>query len=124
MWADASYHPRIDTPHVVTDGQCLLTTAAAGTVRATASSRPLVAVWRTIVAALDADVSLLVTRDKLRRLPAHKSLELALQARNSNGDLVTEIGWRANRLADAIARRCTHTLAAPRAAAKRPQLAA
>ena len=86
-----------DTSHVVIECKFLLTTAAVGTVRATAASRLLATIWCTIAAALDAEVSLLVTSDKLRWIPAHKSCEPALQARNSNGDLVTEIEWRARR---------------------------
>lgn len=42
----------IDTPYVFTDGKCLLISAAAGTVLATAVSLPLAAVGCTIAAAL------------------------------------------------------------------------
>ena len=102
------------TPRVVTDCKSLLTTAAAGAVRATAASRPLAGVWSIIAACVDGDLAQLVARKLLRWIPAHKSLARAGTLCASDGEFVTECEWRANRLADIIARTCALRLVVPR----------
>ena len=112
------------TPHVTTDCQSLLTTAAAGAARATAASRPLAAIWGAISTNVDDGLPALVERNLLTWMPAHKSLPQALKARKSDGNLVTLIDWRANRLADAVARRCAYGSAVPRHTARQLKHAA
>ena len=50
----------------------------------------------------------------LRWIPAHRSLAQAGTLCASDGEFVTECEWRANRLADAIARTCALRLVVPR----------
>jgi hypothetical protein len=112
------------TPRTVTDCKSLLATATGGSVRATAASKPLAGVWSVIAACLDGDIGRLVTDGLLRWLPAHRSCAQATRLRASDGELVTVCEWRANRLADAIARSCARRSAVPRPVAARLQLAA
>jgi hypothetical protein len=57
-------------------------------------------------------------------MPAHKSRAQATRSHASNGALVTVDEWRANRLADVVARGCARRSAIPRPASARVQLAA
>ena len=108
------------TPHVSTDCKSLLTTASAGTFRATAAARPLASAWGTVAA------STLIASGKLQWTPAHKSRHAAERLRASDGQLASTYEVRSSHLAGAIARRCARArgLAAPRGVAERLKLAA
>jgi hypothetical protein len=112
------------TPRVVTDCRSLLTTADAGSARATAASKTLAGIWTIVVACLDGDLTRLIAEGLLRWMPAHKSCAQAVRQRASDGELVTVGEWRANRFADAIARSCAYRSAVPRPTAGRLQFAA
>jgi hypothetical protein len=114
----------VHTPRVVTDCKSLLTTATAGAVRATSASCPLAGVWGVVAICVDGDLARLVALKLLRWMPAHKSLAKAVALRASDGELVTNLEWRANRLADAIARTCALRLAVPRPVTARLRVAA
>ena len=106
----------VAAPKVTTDCKSLVTIAATGTLRATAASAPLAGIWSAIAAAFGRDLCGLVDDGLLTWMPAHLSASTAVQARASDGSEVTYTAWRANRLADAIARRiATRMLADPKA---------
>ena len=94
----------IQPPCIVTDCQSILTAAAAGSASAAAPDRVLGHLWGRIAVLLDADVSLLVTPDHLIWMPAHGAATSISQALRSDGNHVTALDWRANRLADALAK--------------------
>ena len=89
---------------IITDCLALVTVAQGGIVAASAASRPLAGVWSLIGAALDGDTVDLVQSKKLIWMPAHTSLANASSCKKSDGTPVTELDWRANRLADAVAK--------------------
>ena len=91
-------------PTVVTDCRALLTTATAGTARATDPRRLYAHVWRQITVALGVDVADLAASGRLCWMPAHGAAHTVGVARRSDGGVVTALDWRANRLADALAK--------------------
>ena len=92
------------TPNIRTDCQSLLTTALAGTTRATSGSKVLARIWRDIADILDEDISVLVRDGKLVWQPGHCSRASVGQAKLSNGARVSPADWRANRLVDRLAK--------------------
>ena len=78
--------------------------SAAVRARAVDADRPLARVWTMIAAALDGDVSLLASGRALIWMPAHGPVSSIGHALKSDGQEVTAIDWRANRLADALAK--------------------
>ena len=90
-------------PWILTDCQSLVTTACGGTPRALAASQPLARIWASICGALDGKPKDLVTCGKLRWIPAHLSADhIGTELRG--GKRFTTVDWRANRLADALAK--------------------
>ena len=82
----------------------LLSTALAGNSRATSPSKVLGRIWCDIAHILDEDVSSLVLSGKLVWLPAHCARTNVGQSKLSNGQRMTAIDWRANRLVDQLAK--------------------
>ena len=80
----------------------LLNTAAAEAEAATAARRPIARIWRAIVEMLDGDLRNL--RGNLVWMCAHTSSDMIWQRQKSNGLLVTAPEWRANQLADKLAK--------------------
>ena len=66
----------------------------------------------------------LADSDCLVWMPAHKTIRAVGEVKLSDGSRMTLIDWRANRLADAIARRCAHLSAVPSPVAAMLRLAA
>jgi hypothetical protein len=91
-------------PMTKTDCMSLLSTAVAGSARATHHSRPLARVWRAIDELLGGDISTLVRESLLVWMPAHQSLLMVGVTKLSSGGRLTVIDWRANRLVDALAK--------------------
>jgi hypothetical protein len=91
------------TPKMVTDCKSLLSTAAAGRKRATGHRQVLARIWTGIASALDDDTRSLVDDQKLRWIPAHLG-ESAIGRELEGGRTFTATDWRANRLADALAK--------------------
>ena len=89
-------------PNVLTDCLSLLVTLRGGFNRAVAAHRPLAGMFNCIRAIVDDDLQRLL--GALGWMPAHKAMRAALSARKSDGTLVRECEWRANRLADAAAK--------------------
>jgi hypothetical protein len=92
------------TPIVITDCLSLLATAQGGLARATASRCTMAGVWTLIGAALDGDLAASVEQGKLLWMPSHLAHATAAAARKSDGSPVSVLDWRANRLADAVAK--------------------
>ena len=102
-------------PSIRTDCQALLTTALAGTASATHHDRPLARIWLRIAHIVGDDLASLVTSGKLVWMPAHKSLSAIGVATKSDGQCLTSIDWRANRLVDGLAKAAASSLSAPSA---------
>jgi hypothetical protein len=92
------------TPIVITDCLSLLTTAQGGLARATASRCTMAGVWTLIGTALDDDLAASVEHGKLLWMPSHLAHASAAAVRKSDGSPVSTLDWRANRLADAVAK--------------------
>ena len=113
----------VATPRVVTDCKSLLAMASAGSASATSAST-LAGTWTAISTCIDVDVRRLAEHGLLRWMPAHKSCAQAIRSRTSDGALITVDEWRANRLADFVARECARRSAIPGPAVARLLLGA
>ena len=80
--------------------------AERGRAAAVAATRPLAAQWTRIAAACDGDPAVMVRERRLVWMPAHTSNRSYRGRTKSDGTLVSPTDWRANRLADVVARRC------------------
>ena len=103
----------VSPPRVVTDCLSLLDAARAWPA-AVAANRPLAGVWSLIGAAMDGAARRLIDGGLLTWMPSHVARRNLGQRFRSDGAPVSTIDWRANRLVDAIARRCAFAGAAPR----------
>ena len=88
----------------MTDSLVLLQQAATGIAAATAARKPLAGQWHRIGAVLEAPLQSLVEDGHLLWMPSHTSCAAAVGKLMSNGMPITRTGWRANRLADAVAK--------------------
>ena len=91
-------------PKMITDCQALLATASSGKEAATAGCRQLARVWAAIASFADGDLARLVDEGLLVWMPAHQASTAIGVRRKSNQTLLTSLDWRANRLADALAK--------------------
>lgn len=91
-------------PSMRTDCLSLITTAAAGFHRATEPRKLLARIWILIGIALDGDIQQLGDSSTLVWVPAHTSPSSIGEAKRSDGARLTHIDWRANRLADGLAK--------------------
>ncbi len=89
-------------PKIVTDCKGLLDAAKAGWHSAAAPSRVLARIWNMIATALDGDLQALV--QILTWMPAHQTLAMVGNLTLPSGKELSVVDWRANRLADAIAK--------------------
>ena len=103
------------TPDTTTDCLNLLQGLRRGRAIATDASCGLARVWSHIFAALDDDARVAAMLEGLRWMPAHGAQHTIARARKSDGDVVTPVDWRANRLADALAKRAAAEHRAPHA---------
>jgi hypothetical protein len=94
----------VTPPDIVTDCLSILKAAAMGMASATAPNKTLATVWSLISVAVDGDVTSLVNTGRLKWMPSHGSLATIGSAIKSDGRPLTAIEWRANRLADALAK--------------------
>ena len=92
-------------PYIVTDCLGIIITAEAGAAAATAAGKPNAGAWCRIAHATDGDPRALVRSGRLRWMPSHATAANFSGLRKSDGSPVTFTEWRANRLADAVARR-------------------
>ena len=96
-------------PQVRTDCYGVTLAARAGSAAATSPRRPAARIWREIAELVANDFSQL--RRNVVWIPAHTSAESIDSRRRSDGRRLTTSEWRANQLADALAK-----MAAPRTA--------
>jgi chemotaxis protein histidine kinase CheA len=73
-------------------------------VQATQAKRPLARIWKVIAHATDGDIQSIVESGALVWMPAHQTLAMVGERKLSDGARLTAIDWRANRLADALAK--------------------
>jgi len=90
-------------PHIVTDCLGVLHTLQRGPVAATAANRVNARLWSLIGGCLDG-TTWRDAADMMTWMPAHGSRGVIGIALKSNNETVTAIDWRANRLADALAK--------------------
>jgi hypothetical protein len=91
-------------PKMRTDCLSLVKTAKQGAEAATAPSRLLARIWVCIADILDGDLTTLERMNLLVWQPAHQTVQAIGQRHGSDGRKITTIDWRANRLADALAK--------------------
>ena len=89
---------------IVTDCLGLLNTAKTGPTKALGPASQLARTWRHIAVAMDGDLSRLYTHRVLVWMPAHKAVSAVGEALRSDGKRLSYIDWRANRLADWLAK--------------------
>ena len=100
-------------PFMKTDCLALLHTAEGGLASATAANRPLARIWNRIGNAMDGNISRLRSDGLLVWVPAHQSSAAIGIKVLSNGDKLSDVDWRANRLADALAKQAASQRQAP-----------
>ena len=89
---------------MTTDCKSLLNIASSGTHKATSSKAALARIWCRIASTLDGDTRRLTSASLLRWTPAHLS-QASIGKPTSDGErIITAVDWRANRLADALAK--------------------
>jgi hypothetical protein len=100
----------VTSPKVTTDCQALLRIIETGKSAATASDKPMARLWNLAYGVMDSDTEVL--GPDLDWMPAHTSRANHRTMFKSTGDRVTYLDWRANRLADALAK-CAARASAP-----------
>jgi hypothetical protein len=91
-------------PGITTDCIGILDTLDRGRIDATMSRRPLARLWEMIFGALDDYPVALHREGVFLWMPAHGSASTIGHALRSDGRPISPIDWRANRLADALAK--------------------
>jgi hypothetical protein len=101
-------------PYTVTDCLGLIDTLKKGREWAVSYARPMARIWQLLFDALDGyNIPELLAEGRFVWMPAHGRAASIGTAVKSNGELVSPIDWRANRLADAIAKDAALSMAAP-----------
>ena len=100
-------------PTVTTDCLGLVEQLARGFADATSSRRPLARLWKLMAVSLDYHIPDDWPHGRLRWMPAHKTRAAIGTARRSDGQFVTYVDWRCNRLVDALAKTAAHQNRAP-----------
>jgi hypothetical protein len=100
-------------PAIVTDCKGLLTEAAAATTNCKGKKK-LARTWKHIREACDGNTAQLTTSRRLDWMPAHSSSSSIGAVEKASGKRVTAIDWRANNLADHLARQAAEVNAPPR----------
>ena len=112
LYMAVSSNPHI--PKVVTDCLGLLDALSKGIAWAAGHARPLARIWQLIFTVLDGvDAKDLVDAGRIVWMPAHGRTSAIGTAVKSDGAFVSPIDWRANRLADAIAKNAALKRSAP-----------
>jgi len=92
------------TPKIVTDCLGLIQQLERGGTDATGSRRPLARLWRLIFSVLDGQVPQEWLHREFVWMGSHSSKAAIGRAQKSNGEVVSATDWRANRLADGLAK--------------------
>jgi hypothetical protein len=104
-------------PKIVTDCMSILQVARAGQKKANSAAMPLARVWSHASHALDGNLSALAD-GQLVWMPAHKSAKSFRNYTRSDKRTVSSLDWRANRLADILAKAAAEHGAVPKATAR------
>ena len=99
-------------PKIATDCKGLVDTAARGAHRATAARQPLARIWNAIASCLDGNTQQIAENKTLRWIPAHLT-EAAVGTVLPCGNSFSVTDWRANRLADMLAKSVARQNAVP-----------
>ena len=108
-------HSTAFLPGCRTDCLSLIATAAGGVSRATDSRKVLAQIWVMVCNALDGELHRLADNSALVWIPAHTSPAAIGEAKRSDGARLSHIDWRANRLADGLAKQAAASTQAPAA---------
>ena len=92
-----------NTPHIVTDCMAVLNAAQAGAHAAVQGKRIDARIWKEVVELTGGELKTL--RSRLTWMPAHTAAEGVENKRKSDGKPVSVSEWRANQLADQLAKR-------------------
>ena len=103
-------------PAIITDCLRLLSTAEAGFSAATGPKMANARIWQLICDLMDGQVAQL--RQSLVWMPAHTSIDQCMHRQRSDLRHVTAVDWRANQLADALAKAAAKDDPGRRAAAR------
>ena len=103
-------------PHMKTDCMSLIRTAESSSIAATDAKRPLARIWSAVGHTLDADIKQISEAERLSWMPAHQSLSMIGERQLPDGTRLTAVDWRANRLADALAKQAATRFALPKEA--------
>ena len=103
-------------PHVVTDCLGLLNSLQDGYMAGVGSNRRQARLWVMIGHALDEDFS--SAARMVVWMPSHDAAHTINVVKDSSGSLLTPVMWRANRLADLLAKSAAEPLRLPRRIAK------
>ena len=103
----------VSCPRTVTDCYNIIIMLQAGRVAATLPSRPLARIWNIICSSVDCDAMHALANSRVHWMPAHCSVAAIGTRIKSNGDYVSAIDWRANRLVDALAKLAANSVAVP-----------
>lgn len=98
------------TPTTTTDCLGVVRALAAGRRDAATAKRPQARIWNMVFNCLD---DMFIIPDTFAWMPAHCSRLAVISRHKSNVQLVTERDWRANRLADALAKRAARRFKIP-----------
>ena len=101
-------------PAIVTDCKGLLSEAAAAATNCSAKKK-LARTWSHIRGACDGDTAKLRRDRRLDWMPAHASARNATALQKASGKKVSVVDWRANNLADHLARMAAEEFAPPKA---------
>jgi hypothetical protein len=105
-------------PAMRTDCLSLIATAAAGVIKATDPRKVLARIWVLLAAALDGELQMLADHRALIWIPAHTSPASIGEIKRSDGMRLSHVDWRANRLADALAKQAAAGMQPPRAVSR------
>ena len=104
----------IGTPVILTDCLGLLKTAERGASAALAAKMRLARTWAHIANHLDGNIHDLITMKRLIWMPAHQGAGQIGTALRSDGRRLSAYEWRANRLADLLAKEAAGGRQAPK----------
>jgi len=102
-----------DCSRITTDYYNILVMLQSGRKSATAATRPLARLWRSIYDCIDKRGTIDILLKRVWRMPSHCPLASVGTRVMSNGEFVGALDWRANRLVDHLARIAAELVTVP-----------
>ena len=102
-----------DCSRITTDYYNILVMLQSGRKSATAATRPLARLWRSIYDCIDKRGTIDILRKRVWWMPSHCPLATVGTRVMSNGEFVGALDWRANRLVDHLARIAAELVTVP-----------